>query len=378
MSETHATVFKQHLLEHASQYFADFEQGRVDVQLINELKRRQSTLYRFQVGSAGLRRSVLVKVSSLSSRGENRANEEAQLSIRRPRLAAVADPESKFQLEWAALSAIQDYFQSLHDPRFGTIPMLDLLPDYRAFMMEEVKHPNLRQLFMRTSRLAPPWKSIDLTVAFRNAGAWLSAYHALPKHNYVEPRHTQRSEFIDSIDMFTDFLANALGNKPFWQKVASISEVSALDILPETLPLGLGHGDFAMRNILVEPTNRVIVLDTLARWRIPIYEDIAYFLTELRTSWPQVLSQGLVYNSGRLGCYEREFLNGYFGQEAVPLCRIRLYEIQTLLDKWASWLMHGKQQGTGIQAMARKLRFASLNSYFHKRMEYLLLEISRR
>ena len=64
-----------------------------------------------------------------------------------------------------------------------------------------------------------------------------------------------------------------------------------------------------MRNILIGPNARVTVLDTFAKWRTPIYEDIGYFLNDLKMSYPQVVSQGLAFSSDQL-----RPMNGHFSR----------------------------------------------------------------
>ena len=53
-------------------------------------------------------------------------------------------------------------------------------------------------------------------------------------------------------------------------------------MLPADLPLGTSHGDYAPRNILVGAHGEVTVLDTLGRWRAPIYSDLGNFLFAIK------------------------------------------------------------------------------------------------
>jgi Ser/Thr protein kinase RdoA (MazF antagonist) len=170
-------------------------------------------------------------------------------------------------------------------------------------------------------------------------------------------------------------LETALNDHAFFQKVSSSVETRALKILPESLPVGLGHGDFAMRNILVGSDERITVLDTYAKWRAPIYEDIGYFLSALKLSAPQVISQGLIFDRAQLSAYERAFLEGYFEQKPIPYQEIRLYEMLSLLDKWSSVITYYRRRGGKFKDFGA-LKAMMTNQYFKRSAKRLLKEIT--
>ncbi len=292
----------------------------------------------------------------------------------RPHRFPPTDLETKFEFEHAALSAIHNYFESLHDPRFGTIRIVDSLPNLRAIVMEEVGNRSLRQLFAKENRLQLLFTSARSDVAFSNAGAWLRAYHSLP--NQAEARHTQRADFIELIVKFTDYLRSRLGAAPFFQNIASVTTAAALDVLPESLAVGLSHGDYAMRNILVGPRGRVTVFDALARWRTAIFDDIAYFLTNLKMIGPQVISQGLVFEPNLIKRYEHRFLAGYFDHEPVPIQVIRLYEILGVLDRWSASVARFDQHNAQRHAAMKRLHHTLKDRFFKRRLRELLRAIS--
>jgi aminoglycoside phosphotransferase len=243
--------------------------------------------------------------------------------------------------------------------------------------MEEVQDPSLRRLFVEVNRLHSPFTDVNLDTPFRNVGAWLRTYHALPKRNGVETRLARRTEFAELLVKVTDFLSNALGNESFFQNVASTTTANALEALPDLLPLGLGHGDYAMRNILVGPNNRVTILDTLARWQTSIYEDIAHFLVGLKMNRLQAVTQGLAFSPQRLAHYEEEFLAGYFGQEPIPFQSIRLYEILVLLNRWTSHVSRADQYIAGSRVIGSKLQLTLTGRFFRRSVVNLLRATSR-
>lgn len=357
-------VFTRQVRLHAHRYFPHASAGKLDVRLVSERLRPQSALYRIEVADGARSRFVLVKVPS--SRGPGMPEADA-----RPRLVPVPDLETKFRHEYAALSAIHNHFTGLGDSRFGAIRVLDCLPDQRAVIMEETQATSLRSLVAQTDRLRAPLLGTDLDAPFRNAGAWLREYHSLPNQEHVAACNTTRDDFIGALKRFTEYLQRMLGNVAFFEQVESAA-TAAVTALPAHLPLGLRHGDYAPRNILVASGGRVTVIDTLSLWWAPIYEDIAYFLIALTMSWPQIVSQGLAFPNQSLARYEQAFLAGYFGEQSIPRRIIRLYEILTLLDKWSSMASPADRQMAGSTGPTRGWQLALRNRYFRKRTGYLL------
>lgn len=320
MSNTELQRIINHIREHAPRYYPEFMQAQVQVQLIRADRRRASSLYRFDLNSPQFTRPVLVKKPPVG--GE-------PVRVRRQ-----TDPEIKFRSEYEALVAIHSHFERLNDPRLAAIRPLDFIADQLAIVMERIPHPSLRQLLLKASRLQPQSSRAQLNRAFRNAGIWLRHFHGLTRHQHVEIRPAQRDEFIEAINHLAHALAKALGDKRFFCALAQKVGADALAALPPSLPVGMQHGDFALRNLLIGPESRVTGIDTQARKPSPVYEDISYFLISLTTTWPQILSQGLVFDSLQLGHYENEFLSGYFEGEAIPDECIRLFKIKMMLDKW--------------------------------------------
>lgn len=375
MSESQSTIFTNHIRRFADQYFTGLELSRISVQLEETLEHTNSMLYRFSVDDTVQNHIVLVKVPLF--RGGIPVNEPEEKMYFKPRLFPRTEPRDMPKLEYMALSAIYEYFNDLDDKHLGAIRALDYLPDHRAILMEESRDPSLRQLFLRASRLQFTFKpSGQLIRSFENTGNWLRRYHEMPKESNVTIRHAHRHEFVEGVTVLTGFLSEVLRDEEFFQIIASILKVCAINMLPESLPLGLGHGDFAMRNILVGSNSRITVIDTFAKWQTPIYEDVGYFLNELKMSGLQVASQGLAFSSGQFAAYERAFLNGYFGQETIPYPAVRLYEILALLDKWSSVVTRYRQQKIRFDVVG-DAKVAILSRYFKKNVNQLLEEVTK-
>lgn len=372
MSQDQTAVFMDHIREHAPQYFDDFDSTQVEVRLKERQERSTSILYQFSVGDKAQNYGILVKVPLDREQLTSDAN---GLPLHKPNLYPKTEVKDTHKLGYSALKAISEYFSNLGEEQLGTVRVLDYLPEYQAIITEESSDPNLRQLFMNTSRFRSRIPARDLDLPFRNVGRWLRLYHEMSKEDNVEIRHAHRHEYIEAITKLSCYLAEALDDSAFFQKVALLLEKSALGILPHSLPLGLGHGDFAMRNILVGPAARITVIDTFAKWRAPIYEDIGYFLNALNLSAPQVISQGLVFGSAQLKTYEHAFLEGYFGQKPIPYAEIRLYEMMSLLDKWSSVVAHYHRRGNKFKKFST-MKAILANRYFKKSAKSLLEEIT--
>ena len=69
---------------------------------------------------------------------------------------------------------------------------------------------------------------------------------------------------------------------------------------------------------------------------MPIYEDLAYFLVAIETNRLQSYSWGMALDRALLDRYFQAFLAGYFGKDEVPSAELGLFQVQALLDKWAS------------------------------------------
>ena len=335
------------LRDRAHAYFPQLSGREPRVQLVDQRVRWNSVLCAFVVSTDAGDRRLQVKLPR--RRLSDSAAENGAVKPR-PRLFPLPDSDGKSELEYSTLSRIHDHFAKLNDPRFGAMRVLDYLPENRALVMEHVPHPSLSRVLMRCCR--PAIRSSNTDGVVRNAGSWLRIYHQLPGLTHTRDRHETRADFLRSFTEFADYLAVACRNAPWVESVATGAASLADSVLPEFLPMGMSHGDYAPRNIFVGAGERVIVFDTLARWRAPIYEDIAHFLIALKLARPQVYSLGLAFGASFLARQEREFLRGYFGDETIPIPAIRLFEKLVLMDKWAS-LLHQYQGSTGIFRLAR-------------------------
>jgi len=245
------------------------------------------------------------------------------------------------KLEYEALASIQQYFNNFDPTNIVTIKVLDFLPEKHAILMEVLDLPNLKSFYLNSTKILSK-RSSTMLVAFENAGKWLRRFHSMSNAKYVETRDIHYEDFIKNLSILRDYFVNNTNERDFIMSLVIEVSFLANQYLPSNFPIGLGHGDFASRNILTHHHGGVTVIDTYAKWNVPIYEDIGYFLTDIRTSWLQVLSLGLFFSKRRIDECEVAFLKGYFQDNPIPYPQIRLFEMLSLLDKWADSIHNAK------------------------------------
>ena len=376
-SET-AQEISRHIRANALKYYPYLDGAETEVRLLSEQHRASSSLYRFELVNNRVSYTIFAKGTALAN--HSKQDEIATIDAR-PRLApGPTDFRVKTWLEYNALKAIYEHIESLDNPSFGAIRILDFIQNSQTIIMDEHNEPNLRSLFTQTNRLSRALgrRAPDLRRAFFNAGAWLKAYSALPIVENVTTRLPRREDFTASVSLFTDFLGRVTGDTSFFQRIEKIVIPAAEEFMPCNLPLGIGHGDYAMRNILVGVNDRITAFDTCAKWKVPVYEDIAYFLVQLETNGLQVLTQGFAFHAETIATYQKEFLAGYFGGTHIPIKVIRLFQIQLLLDSWSSQVSINTKRYAGLKRIYQKLYLALLNRRYRTIMERLLNEVSVR
>ncbi len=251
----------------------------------------------------------------------------------RPRLASPGTLADRYRLEFDALRATELRLERLDDPRFAAVPVLGYVPDHHALLMVRLQAPNLRDLVAREVRGMPGRTRIDLDAAVSRAAAWLRGYHAMATCP-LPVRHERREDLLELVARLCAFLGRGLGSPAYFEGLAAELHRLAERCLPERLPLGLAHADFAPRNVLVTRDGRIAVLDMAGGTRIPIFEDVAYFAASLRTPLPRIVTQGVVHDAAAIARLERRFVEAYFEPEPAAWGAIRLYEVLVILDRW--------------------------------------------
>jgi len=277
----------------------------------------------------------------------------------RPRLAPIVPPASRAALEFRALSAIAAALADADPDRLAAIPIHDLIDD-RTIVMGVLSWPSLDRILARRrmlGRLAGPPDGRAAVEAFRNAGRWLVRFRALALST-EGPRLAARDDVLAALSDFGAYLGGSTAGVSPVDGARAVSLAGA--VLPPTLPTAPGHGDFAMRNLLVGPTAQVAVIDTRARWSIPIEEDLATLLVALRTNRLQSLTQGRAWSPRSLARFEAALLDGAaYERAARPV--LRVFELLLLWDKWAA---HRARESGPSRGLGSRLMGAATERHF--------------
>jgi hypothetical protein len=364
------TPIVAHVRERIYDYFEELHGTSVQVVVTAADRRRQSTLYWLDVQAGERHRRLLVKVSHPA-----RPLAES-VPAQRPRLGLVGDRHVKDEFEYRGLVAVHDHFGALADRRFGTVRAFDYIPEAHALVMEVVEEPTLRRLLVRTARFTPPFARTDLSVAFRNTGAWLRVFHELPPRggDALPVLRQTPDDVVRACDAFTSYLGERVSADGLPDRILAAVAAHAHGTLPDRLPLGLGHGDYAPRNVFVQRDGRVRVIDMLARRRVPVYEDLAYFTVSLRTTGLQLLLGELAFDRVRMRDYKEAFIRGYFHDDEPPRRALALYELVVLLDKWSAHVA-ARPDAAGPRQIVRRVHVLAADRRFAAEAQRLLTVI---
>jgi aminoglycoside phosphotransferase (APT) family kinase protein len=248
----------------------------------------------------------------------------------RPRLVPLAESSERRRLELGALRIVEARLAEVGDPGFQAVRALGILPESTALVMEAFDGKPLHRFLVRKPFRSNP--ALRPSALARAAGQWLRILHDTPMSRQVVRQGTKQ-EIVDAFAAFGSYLAAETDASHLETVIAA--GVEAAHGLPDPLPMVLTHGDFAPRNILVDRSGRLAVIDLLARWQAPPFEDLAGFLVALHTSRANAATRGLVFGRA-IAKLEPAFLAGYYGSEPVPRTAIRVYELLLVLDKWAA------------------------------------------
>ncbi len=292
--------------------------GQAIVTLHQVYDRPQSTL--ILVGVGGSHKELLIKspkVTSYDPRFHDRL------------LKPVSSPLVKSKLEFEALSAIAQHFEALADPRFAWIKVYAHLENPPATVIEKVSEVTFDKLLRQPKMAQDGYTSSRV---MKNLGSWLAEYHKIDMRQ-VELRDARADQVITGMVK----LLGIISNSNSWPRPLPESErvirQAASYLLPDELPLGLGHGDFAPRNVFVGSGSSVAVIDSLARYSAPIYEDIAYLLVELLSGAVRLRRGTLPISTAELAGLRTALLEGYSIADDEVL---NIFELRALLDKWRS------------------------------------------
>lgn len=343
----------------ARYWFPELPSGPPQVTVVSLGGRPRCALYVADVSVGSVHRRAVVKIR----RDEGH---DVPRHPQRPNLVPDAlGAAEQALLEHAALVAIERSLDP-HDSRFGVVRALDHVPELDAVVMGLVDQPTLRRTMLAQSRLGCSPGNVALrsqgVAAWHNAGAWLRNFH---RHSAsfpgLRPRLERKDDVLAAFRGYEEFLAGHAA-APSLTRLVERAVALADDVLPDQLPLAVGHGDFVARNIFADRAGQVSVFDPLPRWRVPVYEDLCRFLVGMRLAGVQVLAHGLAYSGDYLDVRENAFLTGYFCPDDVPAPAVNAFQTLVLLDKWAALTSRHHGQ-VGWRRRAGELRVVSTSRY---------------
>ena len=326
---------------------------------------RRSRLYAVSLGDPSAPPMMVAKV-----RNEHTAVSGRGGAPGRPTLSATAVDEAVLTArEYSALRHLETVFPG-DDPRFGAVRALAHLPGQHAIIMGLAPGVPMRGLVVRWSRLRPGRRRGGLAPepVFRTVGAWLRAFHNATPTTDHPVRQGTAEEVVAHFEALEDFLGRRLG-RGFGRLAGAGSALAAELLPPGDLPLAVGHGDFATRNVMVDPVGRIVVLDPLARWAVPAQEDLCRFLVGVQLNGLQVHTHGAGYREETLARWQREVVIGYYG-DAAPLGALHCYQLLLLLDKWSALVEPAKHGG--VVAALRRASQQAATGYVRAQAEGLL------
>jgi hypothetical protein len=346
-------AIERRVLESACHWFPDRVKPAT-VRLRQLSSRPRSLLYAVHLDDHGSPQ-VLAKVR----RRQPGAGDEAGPGAR-PRLAA--DPLGDDELTALEYSGLRDIFATFgtSDASFRAIRPLDHLEAENTILMEYLDACTLRQTLLAQSRLPPRRRPAADPLGGRMwwlAGSWLRTFQRSLPHEDLAPRQQRRVDVVERFGAYDEFLTGRLGARSFGDLARRGAELAAA-VLPERLPMAVGHGDYAPRNVFTGPDGRLTVFDPMPRWAVPCYEDLCRFLVGMRLVGLQIHTHGLAYARPDLERREQEVISGYFGADEVPLAPLRAYQLLIMLDKWSA-LVDSDQRGWRPRLRTSSVEIAS-------------------
>lgn len=289
----------------------------------------------------------------------------------RPRLSPGSLPPSEqTALEYAGLRAIQAMVVA-RDPRFGAVRPLDHLVGHDTILMEYVDAPTFRRLLLSGTRLSaqrattpPPGTG----TACRQAGAWLDSFQRELSVEGLPERQATRHDVVDRFLAYDEYLRSRLGRRAAGEVARRGAEIAA-HRLPERLPLAVGHGDYAPRNMFVGVDGRLSVFDPMPRWAVPRHEDLCRLLVAMRLSGIQVHTRGAAFSHSELDRRERDVIAGYLADGQLALPELRCYQLLITLDKWSALV---DRPAVGWRGRLRTASLRWTSGYLRREAERLL------
>lgn len=355
----------------AALWFPELGDGPVGLRVLGTDARARCYLHRVQLETPAGVRPVVVKVrhSDPALRRLDRFEDRPVLTPER----TMSDRDSA-RREYDDLRAIAEAMRGSEPDRFGVLRPLAWLPDQAGIVMDLVSEPTLRARLLRTSRLRRRRLAPMDDAPWRNAGAWLRRFHDHGTDGELPARLTTRDEVTEQLASAAAFVTGRGARSALLRRLSDRPEATTA-VLPSSLPLVPGHGDFVANNMFAGSAGRITVFDPLTRWRVPRGHDLATLTTGLHVLPLQAASQGAALPAADLERYERAVLTGYFGED-VPWGEVRVHQLLVLLDRWSALVSKSTRAG-GPRSLVRAGRVGLATRHFAGEARRLVGELDR-
>jgi Phosphotransferase enzyme family len=243
--------------------------------------------------------------------------------------------------EFAAIASIRT---TLGPALRDTLPEPFLvLPEAGVLVLQELPGVALdRLLRQKANRVAAPWHRAEICRIAQRVGNWLGQFHEATRQNPVEH---DAAAFEARLSLQIEACAKCGLDFASAEELSRIAAPANRALHGTPLPAAARHGDFTVRNILIDG-DRVAVVDfeSFAE-RDTIYEDLSAFVTYMA-----LLKSQPLYSSSALEAASAGFLRGYGGSLSSEV--LNLYVLKAGITALA--------EGGPAKGMRHMLRFESL------------------
>jgi len=259
------------------------------------------------------------------------------------------------QMAWRALRYLQPVFND--EAHLGIPRALGVWQDPPALIMEQAEGEALHQR-MKECRNWGIETGCQLAQNFvEQAGRWLALLHENRPPVWAQAAPAPQETVEALLARLHPFDIGALTETRIREQLSHLPQQET-----EMTPL---HGDYTLRNILCQPPQKIVVLDTELALYGPAAWDIGWFLAALHfiDKW-QLFGQEMAYTRTVIRQTEEKFLHGYQRVRPLPTPEaLRAYTSLRLLQRWVELAEH--QQSRNIAGM-RQLVIRLINHHFSR------------
>ncbi|MEX2418753.1 MAG: phosphotransferase [Acidimicrobiia bacterium] len=202
-----------------------------------------------------------------------------------------AGPQQDTEEEYRALESIAAAVAAAGDPGLTAVVPVAYVREVNAVVTERLRAVPLHERLRRT-------RAADAAALFRRVGRWLRVFHATSDPQLIPFEAEEFEQLADA------GRRGALGD--------AIAAVAAAARVRSGRPVSVGvlHGDFSLRNVLVTIDDRVAVIDP-NRYRGRIAGDASHLLTEVRLGRRQLITSGAFRARSRVEQWAAAIIDGY-------------------------------------------------------------------